>query len=328
MKVVITGGAGFLGRKLARRLLAKGTLLGPSGQEETIDRLTLFDVTEAAPIAQGDNRLVSITGDVSDRATMRRVIDDGTASVFHFAGVVSAGAEADFDLGYRVNLDGTLAVLEACRALKRPARVVFTSSLATYGGEWSTAVDDATPQTPQTSYGAQKTIGELLVNDYSRKGFVDGRSLKLPTIVVRPGKPNKAASTFVSSIIREPLQGERAICPVGREVKMAMLSPKRTVDCFIKAHDLPAADWGPWRSCNLPAITVSIGEMVDALKRVAGAEPVGRIDWKPDPMIQKMVATWPGRFGWEKAKRLGMQPDADMDSIIQAFIEEDLGKPA
>ncbi|MBI1776163.1 MAG: SDR family oxidoreductase [Proteobacteria bacterium] len=328
MKVVITGGGGFLGRKLARRLLAKGTLLGPSGKEETIDRLVLFDVVEAPPLAEGDNRVEAVAGDVSDRATMRRVIDGDTAAVFHFAGVVSAGAEADFDLGYRVNLDGTLAVLEACRALPKPARLVFTSSLATYGGEWSEAVDDATPQTPQTSYGAQKTIGELLVNDYSRKGFVDGRSLKLPTIVVRPGKPNKAASTFVSSIIREPLQGQRAICPVGREVRMAMLSPRRTVDAFIRAHDLPGSAWGPWRSTNLPAITVSIGEMVDALGRVAGADPVGRIDWRPDPMIQKMVATWPGKFGWEKAKRLGMQPDADMDSIIRAFIEEDLGEPA
>jgi nucleoside-diphosphate-sugar epimerase len=322
MKVVITGGAGFLGQKLARGLLKRGRLIGPSGKDEPIDRLVLFDAVEAA--RPGDNRIEVVTGDIADRALISNLIDRSTGSVFHFASIVSAGAEADFDLGYRVNLDGALAVLDACRALPHAPRLVFTSSLATYGGEYNEEVDDATPQTPQTSYGTQKAIGELLINDYSRKGFLDGRSLKLPTIVVRPGKPNKAASTFASSIIREPLRGEGAICPVAPEVRMALLSPRRTVEAFIHAHDLPAEAWGPWRSCNLPAIDATVAEMVAALGRVAGSDPVKLVKWQPDPVIQRIVATWPGRFGWAKAKRLGFAPDGSVDEIIRNFIEDDL----
>jgi nucleoside-diphosphate-sugar epimerase len=326
MKVVITGAAGFLGQKLSKALLKRGHLVGPSGKDEPIDRLTLFDVIEARNPQAGDNRVEIVTGEISDRKLVAETIDKATGSVFHFASIVSAGAEADFDLGYRVNLEGALAVLDACRALPHAPRLVFTSSLATYGGEFNKEVDDVTPQTPQTSYGTHKTIGELLINDYSRKGFLDGRSLKLPTIVVRPGKPNKAASTFASSIIREPLQGEDVICPVDPSVRMAYLSPRRTVQAFIHAHALPAAAWGPWRSCNLPAIDGTIGEMVDALRRVAGEAPVKRINWQPDPVIQKIVATWPGKFGWDKAKRLGFQPDGSLDEIIRNFIEDDLAK--
>jgi len=326
MKVVITGGAGFLGQKLAHALLKRGHLIGPSGKEETIDRLTLFDNVAARAPIPGDNRIEIAVGDIADRARVAQMIDGATGSVFHFASIVSAGAEADFELGYRVNLEGALAVLDACRALPHAPRLVFTSSLATYGGEYNQEVDDATPQTPQTSYGAQKTIGELLINDYSRKGFLDGRSLKLPTIVVRPGKPNKAASTFASSIIREPLQGQDAVCPVAAEVRLALLSPRRTVQAFIHAHDLSAQAWGPWRSCNLPAIDATVGEMVEALARVAGQEPVKRIKWQPDPAIQRIVATWPGRFGWDKARKLGFLADNNADEIIRNFIEDDLAR--
>ncbi|MSP88836.1 MAG: SDR family oxidoreductase [Alphaproteobacteria bacterium] len=322
MKVVITGAAGFLGQKLARALVKRGHLIGPSGKDEPIDRLTLFDVVAAAH--PGDNRVEVVTGDISDRDLIAKLIDRDTGSVFHLASIVSSGAEEDFDLGYRVNLQGALAVVDACRALPHAPRLVFTSSLATYGGEYNVEVDDGTPQTPQTSYGTQKAIGELLINDYSRKGFLDGRSLKLPTIVVRPGKPNKAASTFASSIIREPLQGQSAICPVAPEVSMALLSPRRTVEAFIHAHDLPAQAWGPWRSCNLPGIDAKISELVAAMGRVAGNDPVKRIEWRPDSAIQKIVATWPGRFGWAKAKRLGFKPDGSVDEIIRNFIEDDL----
>lgn len=322
MKVVITGAAGFLGQKLALALVKRGHLIGPSGKAEPIDRLTLFDVV--APAHPGDNRVEIVTGDISDRGLIASLIDRDTGSVFHFASIVSAGAEEDFDLGYRVNLQGALAVIDACRALPHAPRLVFTSSLATYGGEYNVEVDDGTPQTPQTSYGTQKAIGELLINDYSRKGFLDGRSLKLPTIVVRPGKPNKAASTFASSIIREPLQGQSAICPVAPEVSMALLSPRRTVEAFVHAHDLPAQAWGPWRSCNLPGIDAKISELVAAMGRVAGNDPVKLIKWQPDPVIQKIVATWPGRFGWAKAKCLGFKPDESVDEIIRNFIEDDL----
>ena len=243
MQVVITGGAGMLGKKLARELLKRGQLAGPGGKLELIERLLLMDVA-AAPDLPKDPRVIFVAGQIYDDQLIRRVIAPGTGSVFHFAAVVSAGAEADFDLGYRVNLDGTRVVLEACRALPTPPRLVFTSSVAVYGGDMPEVIPDGQPLTPQTSYGAQKAMGELLINDHSRKGYVDGRSLRLPTIVVRPGKPNLAASTFASSIIREPLSGQDAICPVAPETMMPLLSPRRTVDAFIRAHEMPAEAWG------------------------------------------------------------------------------------
>ena len=230
MKVVITGGAGFIGRQLAERLLALGELPDRDGKPHPIDELVLFDAVEPAPFKTPDKRVRAVTGDIADRALVARTIDGKTGSVFHLAAVVSAAAEADFDLGMRVNVEGTQAVLEACRALPQPARLVFTSSIAVFGGDMPPTLIDTTPLTPQTSYGAQKAIGELLLNDYSRKGFIDGRALRLPTIVVRPGKPNKAASTFASSILREPLAGQEAICPVERSARMWILSPRRAVE--------------------------------------------------------------------------------------------------
>jgi nucleoside-diphosphate-sugar epimerase len=186
-------------------------------------------------------------------------------------------------------------------------------------------LDDGTILTPQTSYGAQKAIGELLLNDYSRKGFVDGRALRLPTIVVRPGKPNKAASTFASSILREPLAGQEAICPVERSARMWILSPRRAVESLLHAHALPAERWGTNRSLTLPGIDVSIGDMVDGLGRVAGKGPVGRIKWQPDAHIQKIVAGWPYRFDPARARSLGFAPDKTVDEIIQAHIDDQLG---
>lgn len=325
MKVVITGGAGFIGRQLAERLLALGELPGRDGKPERIDELVTFDTVEAAPFKTPDQRLRVVTGDIADRALVARTIDAATGSVFHLAAVVSAAAEADFDLGMRVNLDGTRAVLDACRALPRPARLVFTSSIAVFGGEVPPTLTDSTPLTPQTSYGAQKAMGEMLINDYSRKGFVDGRSLRLPTIVVRPGKPNKAASTFASSILREPLAGQEAVCPVERSARMWFLSPRRAVASLLHAHELPAERWGTNRSLTLPGIEASIGDMVDALGRVAGQGPVKRIRWQPDPHIQRIVAGWPYRFEPARARSLGFVADANIDHIIQSHIDDQLG---
>jgi D-erythronate 2-dehydrogenase len=326
MQVVITGGAGMLGKKLAKELLKRGTLAGPDGQQKTIDKLILLDVAEAPDLPR-DKRVQFVAGEVSDPVLVKRLIAGDTGSVFHFAAVVSSGAEADFDLGYRVNLDGTRLVLEACRALKTPPRVVFTSSVAVFGGDLPAVITDEQKLTPQTSYGAQKAMGELLVADYTRKGFIDGRSLRLPTIVVRPGKPNKAASTFASSIIREPLQGQEAICPVRPDNWMPLLSPRKTVECFIHAHELASEKWGTNRTLMLPSIDVTVGDMADAVKRVAGNDAYKKIVWKQDAQIQKIVDGWPARLDSKRARGMGLKPDASMDAIIQAFIEDDL-RPA
>ncbi len=326
MQVVITGGAGMLGKKLVKKLLERGTLAGPDGQQRTIDKLVLMDVAEA-PDLPSDKRVRFVAGQIYDAELMRGLISGDTNSVFHFAAIVSAGAEADFDLGYKVNLDGTRVVLEACRALRTPPRVVFTSSVAVFGGDLPAVITDEQKLTPQTSYGAQKAMGELLVADYTRKGFIDGRSLRLPTIVVRPGKPNKAASTFASSIIREPLQGQEAICPVRPDNWMPLLSPRKTVECFIHAHELASEKWGTNRTLMLPSIDVTVGDMADAVKRVAGNDAYKKIVWKQDAQIQKIVDGWPARLDSKRARGMGLKADASMDAIIQAVIEDDL-RPA
>jgi nucleoside-diphosphate-sugar epimerase len=204
-------------------------------------------------------------------------------------------------------------------------RLVFASSAAVYGGDMPHMLDDSSVLTPQTSYGMQKAAGELLVNDYSRKGFVDGRALRLPTIVVRPGKPNKAASTFASSIIREPLAGQPAVCPVERGAQMYILSPRRVVEAFLHAFELPADAFGMVRMLTLPGITASIGAMVDALTQVAGEEVAKRISWEPDPMIQKIVAGWPAGFDARRARDMGFQADASITEIVRAHLDDELG---
>jgi nucleoside-diphosphate-sugar epimerase len=323
MKVVITGGAGFLGKKLAQRLLDQGTLVGPSGKPERIDELVLFDVVQS-PIGKGDPRVTSIAGDIADKAQVELLIGNDTDSVFHLAGVVSAGAEADFDLGWRVNLDGTRLVLEACRSLPRPARLVFTSSIAVYGGDLPNPVTDATILTPRTSYGAQKAASELLINDYTRKGYLDGRCLRLPTITVRTGKPNKAASTWASSIIREPLSGIDAVCPVRPDSSMACLSPRRTIDAFIRAHDLPGETLGASRSLLLSGIAVTAKEMEAAMRRHAGNRKIGTVRWEPDAPTQTIVDGWPKASLGQRADKFGFTVDASIDEIVQAFIADDL----
>jgi nucleoside-diphosphate-sugar epimerase len=324
MQVVITGGAGFLGRRLVTRLLEHGTLVGPDGKATPIAALVVFDAVKPEPPFPADARLTVVSGDITNPTLLKQVIDPHTSSVFHFAAVVSAAAEADFDLGMRINLHGTLAVLEACRTLPQPPRLVFTSSIATFGGELPAVVDDTTPQTPQSSYGIQKAMGELLVNDYTRKDFIDGRAIRLPTIVVRPGKPNKAASSFASSIIREPLSNMDTVCPVTRDTRLAILSPRKAIDAFLLAHDLPGEAWGYTRSLNIPGLSVTVAEMVAALQRVAGDGPLQHLHWEPDDTIQRIVGSWPGAFTSGRALRLGFQADASMDDIVRAFMEDDL----
>jgi len=324
MQVVITGGTGMIGKKLARAILKRGTVAGPDGQQAKVDRLVLFDVMKGEDVPE-DPRVTVVQGEIYDVAAVRKVIAGDTGSVFHLAAVVSAGAEADFDLGYKVNLDGTRVVLEACRALARPPRVLFASSVAVFGGDLPPVIEDDTPLVPQTSYGNQKAMGELFISDYTRKGFIDGRSLRLPTICVRPGKPNLAASTFASSILREPLKGEEAICPVSPDVWMPLLSPRRTAEAFLFTHDLPSARLGMNRTMMLPSLDVTVQQMADALKSYAGAEAYSRIKWVPDARIQKIVDGWPKRLNSARARSMGLEADPSVEAIIQAFVEDDLG---
>jgi nucleoside-diphosphate-sugar epimerase len=322
MKVVITGGNGMLGRRLALRILAKPELAGPDGRPEEVEKLVLFDAFEPAEPPPDDPRVEVVTGDICDPATVGGLIDGATDSVFHFAAVLSGGAEADFDLGYAVNLDGGRNVLEASRRTGRCPRIVFTSSLAVYGGERS--VDDSTALTPQTSYGTQKAIGELLVNDYTRKGFVDGRTLRLPTIVVRPGKPNAAASGFASSIIREPLQGDEVGNPVTLESRMLILSPPRAVQAFIDIHNADGEALGPNRAVMMNGLSPTIAEMLDALRAIAGDAVVDRVRAAPDELVQTIVDSWAWFADGERARQLGMAPDASVSEIIENFITGEL----
>ncbi|MEO5863081.1 MAG: D-erythronate dehydrogenase [Burkholderiales bacterium] len=317
MKIFITGGGGFLGYRLALRLLEGKTLAGPDGKPAPISEVKLFD---AAFPPNADSRLKCIPGDIAESGALAAAMDADTSSVFHLAAVVSAGAEADFDLGYRVNLDGTRYLLEACRKLESPPRLVFASSWAVFGGKLPAVVDDSITPTPQTSYGAQKVIGEYLVSDYSRKGFLDGRSLRLPTIVVRPGKPNLASTSFASGMFREPLNGVVCECPVDDSVEMLVLSPKKVLDAFVHAHDLPASAWGANRAISLPGITFSVKDGVEALRRIAGDKVAARVVFKPVERIQNMIKTFPARCKTDRAIRLGFKADSDIETIIRDYI--------
>ena len=319
MKVLITGGGGFIGYRLAQALLKRGTLADGEGKQVAIAQITLLDI--AFPMA-ADPRLKCVTGDLTDKALLSQIMGGDTGSVFHLASVVSGGAEADFDLGYKINLDGSRALLETCRAQARPPRYVFASTCAAFGGDLPEVVDDSTTPNPQTSYGAQKVCCEYLTTDYTRKGFIDGRTMRLPTISVRAGKPNLAASSFASGIIREPLAGVVSPCPVGPETCVWILSPSKVVDAFIHAHDLASSAWGTNRVLNLPGITTSVREMVDAMRKIAGDRVADLVEWKPDARIQAIVKTWPARFATARAIKLGFVADQSIEGIISDYVSE------
>ncbi|MGI9415106.1 MAG: D-erythronate dehydrogenase [Hyphomicrobiales bacterium] len=324
MKVVITGGTGFLGLRLARRILDMGALTAPSGETETVDALVLFD--QAVPdsaVAGLDGSVDLVEGDISDRATVERLIDRDDISVFHLASVVSGGGEKDFDLAIRVNLDGGRHVLDALRARHSQPRLVFASSIAVFGGTAMPAsVGDTTKQTPQTTYGATKAILELLINDYTRKGFLDGRSARLPTVIIRPGKPNAAASGFASAVFREPLAGDDYVLPVGPDTAMPVLGYRSIIDGLIRLHEADGAALGDDRAVSLPALTVTVEEMVAALRRVAGNRHLGEITIEPDPFIEAICRTWPQDTTFEKATALGLPVDPSLDDIVRNYIED------
>jgi len=321
MNILITGGGGFLGFKLAKTLLARGQLGG-----KKISSITLLDGA-FPPAVENLQNVRTVKGDVSDAATIASVCTPDTDAVFHLAAVVSGAAEADFDLGMRVNLKGMELLLEQMRRVSqsgnKPPRLVYTSSVAAFGGALPAVLDDATLANPQTSYGAQKVVGEYLVSDYSRKGFIDGRALRLPTIVVRAGKPNAAASSFASAVIREPLNGVAYECPVAPETGVWLLSPGKVVEAFIHAWELPAETWGAQRWLNLPGITASVAQMVEAMRKVAGDAAAKRVLYKDDARIQAIVKTWPVNFRTPRALAMGFKPDADVESVIRDYIADE-----
>jgi len=318
-KVLITGGAGFLGKKLARKLLERGQLDGCA-----IDKLVLLDM--AAPTDLNDPRIETLVGDIADPALLERAIDRDTQSVFHLAAVVSGAAEADFDLGMRINLDASRHLLERCRALGHAPRVIFTSSVAAFGGKLPAVIPDDFAPMPMSSYGAQKVMGELMVSDYSRKGFIDGRTLRMPTISVRPGKPNAAASSFASGMIREPLNGEAAVAPVSPETRMWLMSPRLAIENLIHGHEVDAAAIGFPRSISLPGLSVSVQDMLAALRTVAGDKVADLVYWEPNDAIKRIVESWPGEFAATRAKALGFKADANFADVIRAYMADELGR--
>ncbi len=323
MDVIITGGAGFLGKKLAAKLLERGHLSIGGFEPRPINRITLADITPATGLP-ADHRLQFRQVDITDFRAVQELIVPGTQAIFHLAAIVSADAEENFDLGMSVNFDGTRNILEAARRLGTTPGLVFASSVAVYGGDLPEVGNDELMLTPTTSYGTQKAMCELLVNDYDRKGFINGRAIRLPTIVVRPGKPNKAASTFASSILRDPLAGKTAICPVSADSKMFFLSPRRVINAFIKTMELPSASLGVLKRFTLPGISASIGEMAHTLEKVAGKETADKIQWIPDPHIQKIVSGWMPDYFAQRALGLGFEADENIEEIIRAHIEDEL----
>jgi D-erythronate 2-dehydrogenase len=317
MNILILGGGGFLGQKLARRLAEKGTLRGQS-----ITRLRLADLNTPNAI-NAPFPVESLTCNISDRSSVNELINTKDQVIFHLAAVVSSHAEADLDAGLQANLFGVLNVLERCRELESNPVLVFTSSLAVFGGDVPDPIEDWTNLNPQSSYGSQKAIGELLVNDYSRRGLVQGRGFRLPTIAVRPGKPNLAASSFMSSIIREPLNGQEAICPVSRDFLHYYLSPKLCVENLILGAELEQAALGQNVNMAMPGQTLSIGQMIDAMTEVAGPEPAKLIRWEKQPEIEKIVKTWRYDIKPNKALALGLKADTSFQENVRYYLEED-----
>ncbi|WP_236020494.1 NAD-dependent epimerase/dehydratase family protein [Sabulicella rubraurantiaca] len=309
MQIAILGGGGFLGRKLAARLAAEGAAT----------RLTLFDMAEPPPL-DAPFPAERLAGNVTDPVALARAIPEGTDAVIHLAAVVSAAAEADYDLGLDVNLRGTLAVIERCRQLAKPPRVVFTSSVASFGGGQAAMLPDEARQLPTNSYGAQKAAAELLLQDASRRGMLDAVSIRLPTVIIRPGRPNKAASSFVSAILREPLLGLETPLPVGEDFRLWVCSPRIAVDWLHHAMTMDTAPLGLDRGINPPGLSVSVAEMLSVLT----PEQRALVKPEPDANVAAIVGGWPAAFTAERARRLGFRPQPGMDAILQGFLEDDL----
>ncbi|TPN82695.1 SDR family oxidoreductase [Mesorhizobium sp. CU2] len=317
MRILITGAAGMVGRKLIARLAKDGSLRG-----RKISSLDLHDIVPPETPAGLDASIH--TGDLAEAGAAAKLVASRPDVIFHLAGIVSGEAEANFDLGYRVNLDGTRALFDAVRLAAFHPRLVFTSSIAVFGAPFPDVIPDEFHPTPLTSYGTQKQMSEALLADYTRRGFFDGIGIRLPTICVRPGKPNKAASSFFSGIIREPLAGQEAILPVPRSVLHTHASPRSAVGFLIHAAEIDGDRVGPRRNLTMPGVAVTVGEQIEALERIAGAEVVKRIREQPDETIWAIVKGWPTRFEASRARELGFKAESSFDEIIRAHIEDEL----
>jgi nucleoside-diphosphate-sugar epimerase len=328
--IVITGGAGFLGVRLARALLNQEHLALAGGAIRSVASISLVDRYAPPQDLADDPRVVVVTGDLNDllesNLTKTQVVPANTDVVFHLAAAVSGECEADFDLGMRSNFAATLALLQACRALQTRPMLVFASSLAVFGDAPGTplpaVIEDSTLPTPQSSYGIQKFVGEQLMADFSRKGFIQGRTVRLMTVSVRPGKPNGAASSFLSGMLREPLAGGRATCPVPPETPVALSSAGRTIAGLVCAAQTSDQDWGPRTALTLPAITTTPADMAAALERVAGPQVAALIDWAPDAAVYNIVKTWPARIQATRAAGLGLLPESSFEDIIRDYVRE------
>ncbi|WGF87280.1 D-erythronate dehydrogenase [Marinivivus vitaminiproducens] len=324
MHVLILGAAGMVGRKLTERLVADTTLGG-----QAIERLTLVDVIAPASPAGFPGEVETLEADLSSPETAPGLVAKRPDVVFHLAAIVSGEAEADFDKGYRINLDGTRYLFEAIRqeGLREPyrPRVVFTSSIAVFGAPFPERIGDEFFTTPLTSYGTQKAIGELLLADYSRRGFLDGIGIRLPTICIRPGKPNKAASGFFSNILREPLSGQEAVLPVSKDVRHWFASPRAAVGFLVHAATLDLTQLGWRRNLSMPGLSATVGEEIEALRRVAGEKAVKLIRDEPDSTIIGIVDGWARDFDTSRAAALGFKAESSMDAIITAHVEDELG---
>lgn len=328
MKIVITGGGGFLGSQLARQLLKRGELTAASGQIERIDEIVLFDTHFSDLVSTSFKehpRVHQVCGDIADRDQVFPLIDRDDLSVFHLASMVSGECEERFEDALRINLDGQIHLLEACRARQSTPRFVFSSGIAAFGGEvMPDKVTDETKRTPLTTYGMTKVMGELLINDYTRKGFIDGRSARLPTIIIRPGKANAAASSFASSVLREPLAGKTYELPVDRSQLIPVLGYRDVIKSFIALHEAAADSLGNDRAFGLPSIQLSVSEMIETLEEAASSRniPLGAIIDKPDPVIRRIVATWPLATDGSRALKIGVPAPSSLVQIIDAYIDD------
>ncbi|MBG9388979.1 D-erythronate dehydrogenase [Caenimonas aquaedulcis] len=326
MNILITGGSGFLGARLARTLLSQGSLSLAGETQRRIESIVIADRAPPPDDLKSDARVHFAGGDLNEQIASGVIPAKGTDVVFHLAAAVSGECEADFDLGMRSNFEATHALLQACRKLGTRPTFVFASSLAVFGKlpnePMPEIIEDRTLPTPQSSYGIQKYIGEQMVADFTRKGFVRGRSVRLMTVSVRPGRPNGAASGFLSGMIREPLAGIKAAAPVPPETLVALSSPARTVEGIIRAAQVTDEQWGPLLGLNLPSFRITVGEMAKSLERVAGKAATDLLDWTPDEAILKLVRTWPGNVAYARAKALGLEPDASFDDVVRDYIRE------